>query len=1059
MKKLSILFIEILMLFCISIPVSATEPAPYNTDKNIIKVGYLENYGIVNVPSIRGAEGFGYEYLEEIEKNTDYHFTFVSTSWMEGFEMLERGEIDLFGTASMNEERKERVEFVETPICHESACIYAPIDTELYYDDPAGLNGLTIGVTQGAVYREALEKYIAEHNIDLKIKFTETTDFMSYIEEGEIDVFLAGSLLQIEGTKIIDELYSEPLYFISTKGNELLCNNIEKAIANIEENNPYFNEILWYKYYGDSQKAFKHITQEENIALSQKDVYTVGYHTDLHPISYITKNNEPKGYAIDIMNILADKLGITVTYVPLHGKVNNHSSNVDFNLCPLNDGCEVHGHLSKPYDWQSLLVVRNHGIRKSEVQNITVPDFATVEIENFLYLYPSATVHKSYSTKDNLNINKRINPDCKIIPEGSEILIADKKIKNISVLDVSLAVGIMVSEELPIEVLTALNKTINSMSKGVVDEIILENVMIMKSEATLLDILYKYQYLIAAILLLIVGTFVAIVGTSNKKTKKLLEIDTLTGVYTKYKFVKDVMSILAQATPNEYMLILFDIDNFKNINKVYDIEIGDKLLCAVAASLKRRVNSNAITCRIQNDVFAILTKTNEISSTPIDEMIEEEIKSMDIEFSIYFSVGIYVIENPQINIAHMLDYARTAKQFGKGTFGNTVHFFTKDLQKRYDKESEILATMENALKNKEFFILIQPKVDLQTLKLIGGEVLVRWKKAEGNFIYPGEFIPLFEKNRFITQLDEYVFEQTCLFIKNADVTLPVLSVNISVVSLLKENVIERYLEIVDNYGIKPTQLELELTESAIETNFNKIQLLILKFKSYGFHIAIDDFGKGESSLTRIKELAVDVIKLDRGFINKKIETQKDIIVLENLIKMIQDLGYSTIAEGIETENHRKLILNMGCEYGQGYLFDRPLPTEEFLLRVKTNAKEEFPQIEQQLEKSKKVLRDIEILPYSVTIITNDDSLTVVEANDSFYTLIGYSKKEFLLMYGNSFKDIVVENLGEILLANTNNIDTLSADIHIKNANLEEILAHSYISYNQAENAYIITLMI
>ena len=1045
------------MTFCICPNVSAVDISSELEEETIVKVGYLENYGIVNVPSIRGAEGFGYEYLEEIEKNTHYKFTYISTTWAEGFEMLERGEIDLFGTASMNEERKKRVEFVETPICHESACIFAPIDSKLYYNDPSGLDGLTIGLTQGSVYREWVEKYTTENNIELNIKFSQDTDFMSQIKAGEIDVFLAGSLLQLEGSKIIDELYSEPLYFISTKGNESLCNDLEQAIVDIEESNPYFNELLWYKYYGDNQKANKYITQDERLALAQKDIYTVGYHADLHPISYIDKDSKPKGYAIDVMNVLAEKLDMAIIYVPLHGEKDTHPKDLDFNLCPLADNCMNHGHFSEPYDLQNLLVVRDFGVSKSEVQDIVVPNFATVNIEDFLFLYPSATVHKSISSTDSSKINEELKPDCRIIPEGSEMLIVDKKDKNISVLDVSLPIGVMVSEQLPIEVLTAMNKAIKSLSKGVVDELVLENVMLMQSDVTLLDLLSDYKDTIFIVFILIMSAFVYIVLEARKHTKELLEIDTLTGLPTKYKFVKDVMRVLSKAKPNEYMLVLLDVDNFKLVNKTMGVACGDKLLCSIAMSLTRYVDEDAIISRIQNDVFAVFMKNIEMLSLPTDEVLEQDIRDLDLSFQVYFSVGVYPIENPKRSIAEMLDDTKAVKNIGKTTFGSTFYTYTNELKDKFEKEYIVLSSMEKALEDEEFFILIQPKVELQTLNLIGGEVLVRWKKADGTFIYPDEFIPIFEKNQFIEQLDAYVFEQSCIFIKNSDLQLPLIAVNISAVSLLIENCVERYLSIAQKHGINPNQLELELTESAIEADFEKVKKIIRRFKDCGFHIAIDDFGKGESSLTRVKELSIDTIKLDKGFIDKKIETEKDRVVLENLIKMINDLGYSTITEGIETENHRKLILNMGCEYGQGYLFDRPLPLTEFLLRVKSNTKEERPKVTHPLERIKKAFRDIELLPYSVVMTMNDSLLTVIESNENFYKLIGYSKLDFLMMCCNSLNDIVVENLTEVFSAN--NTSPFSADIHIKNDALEETLVHAYVSYNQEQNVYIITLMV
>ena len=521
LKKLNCLFIIICVLLN-STTVFATQTDSPNIEKTKIKVGYLENYGIINTPFVRGFEGLGYEYLEEIEKYTNYNFDFISTEWAEGFEMLERGEIDLFGIASMNEERKERVEFVETPICYENACIYAPIDTELYYNDPKGLNGLTIGMTQGAVYREALEKYIANNNIDLKIKFTENTDFEEYIEKGEIDIYLAGSLLIKDDMKIIDELYNEPLYFISTKGNKKLCNNIEQAIKSIEKTNPYFEELLWSKYYKDNQKANKYITSEEKTALSKKSSYRVGYHSDLLPISYKSKQGEPKGYAIDVMNILAEKLNINVEYVPLYDENNNNSNDVDFNLNPITDEDVKHDRFSEPYNIQNLLVVMDKNISKRDVKNILTQDYTTLKIEDILISYPLAKIHKAYSSSERRKINQSEDIDCTIILEGTESFVLDVKNKNIQVSDVSIPMGIIVNNNLSNDVFTALNKAILTLNSNVVDEIILENVLSSKPEPTIKDVLVKYQYYIMALVLIIVAIIIFIQRMLSKKAKLVM---------------------------------------------------------------------------------------------------------------------------------------------------------------------------------------------------------------------------------------------------------------------------------------------------------------------------------------------------------------------------------------------------------------------------------------------------------------------------------------------------------------------------------------------------------
>ena len=933
MKKLVSMIIIFLTVFSMALTVLAIESVPEDTKKTTVKVGYFENYGVINSPSNISAKGFGYEYLSEIEKYTNYKFEYISTEWSEGMELLKQGKIDLFGIVSMNQERLDSVEFVESAVCYENAYIYAPLDAELYYHNPAALNGLTIGIAEDAAYREQLEEYIAENDLDLQIKVLDGINFMEYVEKGEIDIFVMGSLLQVEGVKVIEDLYSDPLYFISTKGNTELCKTMQQAIEEIEKKTPYFNELLWYKYYGNYEKALQDISKMERVALDKKRSYTVGYHTDLHPISYKGENGEAKGYAVDIMEVLANKLGIQVTYVPLHEEQQGEVKNLDFNLCPLNRQWGTQGRFSEPYYYQNLLVMSDIGVKKSEVKNILVQDYHTITIEECLELYPAATVHKSYSTKEDTDICKNVDIDCRIVLEGSEILVPNNENKNISVLDVTVPLGIKISDELPHEVVSAVNKMILTLKKGLVDQIILENALELKPKHTIQDFVNEYDWLIITVVLCIIGVYIYITWTNRKKMIHILEVDHLTGLMSRYKFEKVMKRVLLTGKPNEYQIIILDIDKFKIINKIYGIEKGDQLLCAVAKSLLRQSKENTPICRIHNDAFAMLTKNTEITSIPMDGIFEEQVRDLGIDIAIYFSLGVYVIGGVDENVGYILDCARIARAEGKMIFGNTVYYYTTELKNRYEKESMILSTMESAIVEDEFFILIQPKVELQSQKIVGGEVLVRWKKPDDSYIYPDEFIPLFEENDFIIKLDYYVLRKSCEFIQSARTVLPCISVNISATTMLEEKFITECMSILNNYELKPEQIELELTESVLDSDFRNISQKIAKLKEIGFSIAIDDFGKGASSLARIKELDMDVLKLDKEFIEDNTGNEKGKLVLHNIITMANDLGIVSLAEGIETENQRDLLVELGCELGQGYYFDRPLPLKQFLEKL------------------------------------------------------------------------------------------------------------------------------
>ena len=308
-----------------------------------IKVGYQPNYGIIDEPFVRGSEGYGYEYLSKIESNSDYNFEYIPVDWAEGMEKLKNGEIDIFGPASMTEERKKDYEYVETPFSFETANIYALENSEYQYGDAQYLDGLTFGAVEGSIHEHYFDEYAEKNNIDYSIKYTEYTKEVKAIKDGEIDVFIGSSLDDREDVEVVEQLHSENLFLITQKGNTMLSEGINAAMLAVEAENPAFNELLWDKYYGDVQLADLTLTAEEITALKQKDVYTVGYHVDWKPQTFKMEDGTPKGFAIDIMDALAKKLNIKIEYVPLHDEANNDVSKLDFNLCLANDECVHYG--------------------------------------------------------------------------------------------------------------------------------------------------------------------------------------------------------------------------------------------------------------------------------------------------------------------------------------------------------------------------------------------------------------------------------------------------------------------------------------------------------------------------------------------------------------------------------------------------------------------------------------------------------------------------------------------------------------------------------------------
>ena len=277
-----------------------------------------------------------------------------------------------------------------------------------------------------------------------------------------------------------------------------------------------------------------------------------------------------------------------------------------------------------------------------------------------------------------------------------------------------------------------------------------------------------------------------------------------------------------------------------------------------------------------------------------------------------------------------------AHSASKGEVFEKFHIFDEKIEEELEKESKIEHEMYQALKDREFKVFYQPKFDAKAETLYGAEALVRWEH-KGEMIPPSEFIPLFEKNKFILQLDLYIFEQVCSDIKMWKEQLgvePVISVNISRAHFLEDDFLKKYMLITSKYGINTNKIDFEITESAtIEAGINIIEIM-RNIKKLGFLISIDDFGTGYSSLSTIQDMPADILKIDKSFVDGIGRSEKNII--DYILTMAKELNLMTIAEGVETKEQRDYLLARGCDIIQGYYYAKPMPKDEFEGYLKQN---------------------------------------------------------------------------------------------------------------------------
>lgn len=426
-----------------------------------------------------------------------------------------------------------------------------------------------------------------------------------------------------------------------------------------------------------------------------------------------------------------------------------------------------------------------------------------------------------------------------------------------------------------------------------------------------------------------------------EKRNRLFElayIDPITGLgnYNAYLArTKEKLEINSKKT-----MIILDIDKFKSFNKKYGHMKGNVLLKRVGEEIKQSVRKTDIVCRLANDVFGIFLE-GEVDVENITERLNNKISRIsigDIWYNLRISMGVYICDKDERDIQGIIDKAIMAHDSIKGKYHVPYGVFTEEFEQKMIRESEIENMMEDAIKNKEFEVYYQPQMNTKTEKMEGAEALVRWKK-EGNVISPSEFIPIFEKNYFIIKLDEYVYKRVCENMQEMKKQLkeiPKISVNISKESLAEKDFLEKYMNITKQYDISPSNLEIEITERTTVDNNIDMKEILEKIKEKGFSIAIDDFGTGYSSLNMLEMLPIDMIKIDKSFIDRIGEKNETINLLEIILLISKKLNLKTVAEGVEKREQVEYLKKENCDFIQGYFYAKPLDFDALKNYIKEN---------------------------------------------------------------------------------------------------------------------------
>lgn len=416
------------------------------------------------------------------------------------------------------------------------------------------------------------------------------------------------------------------------------------------------------------------------------------------------------------------------------------------------------------------------------------------------------------------------------------------------------------------------------------------------------------------------------------------EYDSLTGLLSFTRFREEVERVIVGGYATSHVVVYSDFEDFKYFNQKYGYSMGDQLLREFANYVigTMEPETESYFTRVVADQFILfmpydLSRDAVRGVTRINNEFIRRISQKIPGMRMKIRTGIYLVEEGCLSASAAIDAANFARKQTTGSSGSVV-LYDETMQQKKILENEIVNGLDEAMQEKQFKVYLQPRFSLKDLSVVGAEALIRWQKPDGTMLYPDSFIPLYEKNGRVVDLDFYVFEQVAGFLaKNNRLgrrQVPV-SINASILHAADENTIQHYLEILKKYDVDPMLTEIELTETAAVTDYGNVRRLFKRLQGANMKTAMDDFGAGYSVLNTVIDIPVNTVKIDRAFINNCQSSERGVYFLKQMVAVVKGLGYHVVCEGVETEEQVEILREAGCEEAQGYWFARPMPIEEY----------------------------------------------------------------------------------------------------------------------------------
>ncbi len=957
-RAISIFLLIMLMGSTLIFSAGIAYASPTDTAGRTIRVAQIDLSNFYDYDRSGPIGGYGFDYLEEISNYTGWKYEYIPVSWDRGLEMLKAGEIDLLAPAPMLPDLHNRFEYSEREVgLNYSVLCVAVENTETAFNDFDAINGAKVGVLKNEIINASLESFEKANGFQAEpVPYDNQAALLKALHDGKVEAILTSSLEKRPTERIIAKFAPTPYYFIAAKGNGDVMGPLNAALTSIKENNPYFDYELQKKYYNWNEYSVPVFTQEEKDFIKNAGALKTVYDPAWAPIEYYDeKSGKFSGINADIFDMIGELSGLKFSYVKTSSYAEALKKITNGEVVLLT-GIDSDAHWANQHNLMQTDSYLSASIVLVKNINAKNPETATAALVKD---YLAATEYVKTSSPDAKIIYYNTPLECfEAVNKGKADItyansyVAERLLENPRLNRLSIVETVNLSDNLSIGVsdvadpllLSILNKSIHSISDTELNRIIFRHTISEKPEINLEYLLYRNpEYLLKALFVLFLITvlvMVLIIMTKNRhnaEIKKVAYQDWVTGGWNLNKFQVDALALLKNAKNREYAMVYLDIYKFSYINDTFGHATGDIILSEVSKELDRTIKDTECCARLSADNFVCLLEYESDEAViqrglAFHKSCEERLKRINSRFRVQFTGAIYKVGQGETDVPSLVGKADIAHKTIGSIHKGAIVFYDDKIQNDFLQKKKLESAMWSSLKQGDFIVYLQPKIDLETSEIVGTEALARWQHPTEGLILPKGFIPLFESNGFILELDFYIYEEVCRLLRkwmDAGKTVMPVSVNVSRAHLANQQFAAQLKALIEKYRIPPEFFELELTESVLMDNAEEAASMIRNLKNLGFSILIDDFGSGYSSLNQLKDLTVDVLKLDKEFFRKGGMTEKDKIIVDGIIRIAVDLDLKILSEGVETQEQVDFLISAGCHLVQGYFFAKPMPVEEF----------------------------------------------------------------------------------------------------------------------------------